>query len=189
MVVEPELQRVVDYSVQIQVADRIKVVAVGRFDTDPMGQYLGHWLGAVQRGLPSDILRFVHGNGADPKRWKRIVEKTALVVGEALRAKGYRGPAGIDAMIYRNGEGFNVRPIVEVNPRYTMGRIAHEISKHVAPMQPAYFGIAPWKKTPESQMRYRNGLFAEGTVRLTSENHPIGAYVCVGNDSTQRRKK
>ena len=81
MVVEPELQRVVDYSVHIQVGDRIKVIAVGRFDTDSQGQYLGHWLGAFQRGLPSDILRFIHGNGEDPKRFKRIVENFTNNVG------------------------------------------------------------------------------------------------------------
>jgi hypothetical protein len=43
---------------------------------------------------------------------------------ERLQQAGYFGPAGIDAMIHRNGEQVAVRPIQDINARWTMGRMA-----------------------------------------------------------------
>jgi hypothetical protein len=46
----------------------------------------------------------------------------------------YAGPAGIDAFVYRTPEAkCRLKPIVEINPRYTMGRLTLELMKQVAP--------------------------------------------------------
>jgi hypothetical protein len=42
---------------------------------------------------------------------------------------GHRGPLGIDAMLVSTDEGPRLCPILEVNPRYTMGRIALALRK------------------------------------------------------------
>ena len=62
-------------------------------------------------------------DGKDSQRMRRLGNQVADVVGKALQAVGYTGPAGIDAMIVQTSNGYKIRPIVEVNPRYTMGRI------------------------------------------------------------------
>jgi hypothetical protein len=46
-------------------------------------------------------------------------------VAEAVAAEGYYGPLGIDAMRYRAEDGsVRVRPLQDLNARYTMGHIA-----------------------------------------------------------------
>ena len=45
--------------------------------------------------------------------------------------EGYRGPVGVDAFLFRDSAGeLRVKPVVEVNPRYTMGRVAVELVRH-----------------------------------------------------------
>ena len=67
IVVEPCFERVVDFSIQLDVqSNRTKVLAIGRFETDNQGQYLGHHLGAMHSGLDKDLLRFIHGG------WQRL---------------------------------------------------------------------------------------------------------------------
>jgi hypothetical protein len=51
------------------------------------------------------------------------------VVGEAMHKRGFRGPAGIDAMVVKSPDGLRLLPVLEVNPRYTMGRAALQIHK------------------------------------------------------------
>lgn len=47
-----------------------------------------------------------------------------------LAAGGYRGPVGVDAMLYRRSDGsICVRPVQEVNARWTFGRLAIGWSK------------------------------------------------------------
>jgi hypothetical protein len=53
---------------------------------------------------------------------------------QRLQRAGFRGAIGVDAFVYRDRDGaLRCKPVVEINPRYTMGRIAHEIRRQVAP--------------------------------------------------------
>jgi hypothetical protein len=176
VVVEPELQRVIDYSIQISVGESIKVHTVGRFETNAKGQYQGHWLGPLHSGLDAELLRFIHKT---PKRWRQLINQTATIVGEELQRQGYNGPAGIDAMIYTEKGKFKIRPIVEVNPRYTMGRVAFELSKHVFPRSKGYFGISSTKKVSQREMVYRNKQFYNGCILLTADEYPYVAFLSV----------
>ncbi len=50
-----------------------------------------------------------------------------------LRRAGFLGPVGIDAFIYRGAGGvMRVKPVVEINPRYTMGRVMLELRRRIA---------------------------------------------------------
>ena len=49
-----------------------------------------------------------------------------------LGAVDFLGPLGIDAFVYRDDLGVpRLKPIVEINPRYTMGRVAVELMRQV----------------------------------------------------------
>src|SRR5205814_1256405 len=50
-----------------------------------------------------------------------------------LRGAGFIGPIGIDAFVYRTAEGCRLKPVVEINPRYTMGRLTVELMKQTCP--------------------------------------------------------
>ena len=61
------------------------------------------------------------------------LEAVGRFVGEALSAAGHRGPAGVDALVYREHDGaLRLKPIVEVNPRYTQGHIALGLGKQLS---------------------------------------------------------
>lgn len=48
---------------------------------------------------------------------------------EIAAAHGYRGPLGVDMLVYRCGDGsYRIASCIEVNCRYTMGFIAHAVA-------------------------------------------------------------
>jgi uncharacterized ferritin-like protein (DUF455 family) len=127
LVLEPWLDKVVDLSVQLNVGTGEKpVLGITRFYTDTRGQYIGHRLGRKLDDLPVEWLRVIYGE----RMQETLLDVGAQVV-EALAAAGYSGPAGVDSFIYRDGETLKLRPIVEINPRHTMGRIAWSIDRRV----------------------------------------------------------
>jgi len=61
---------------------------------------------------------------------------------EDLDRAGYLGPLGIDAFVYRSFSGeTRLKPIVEINPRYTMGRLTVELMRQVCPGSRGVFRI------------------------------------------------
>ena len=47
---------------------------------------------------------------------------------------GYAGPLGVDAMVYRRMDGtLALRHVIELNVRMTMGRVALELQRKLAP--------------------------------------------------------
>lgn len=129
MIVEPWLAKSRDFSMQMEVRAQgdAKLYGAREFWTDDRWQYQGTVLGRGFWRLPADELRFL--NQALPV-WRRLVRD----VGRALAAGGYQGPAGIDAMLWRTPAGsMRFKPLGELNPRWTMGRVALELENHVVP--------------------------------------------------------
>ena len=59
-----------------------------------------------------------------------------------LREADYLGPVGIDAFVYRAPSGeCRLKPIVEINPRYTMGRLTVELMKQTCPGSHGHFRL------------------------------------------------
>jgi hypothetical protein len=87
-----------------------------------------------RRQLPAAVAvaRFVRRTIA-PRLHRLYVEIFSLLEAE-LRRVGFLGPIGIDAFIYRTSQGqCRLKPVVEINPRYTMGRLTVELMKHACP--------------------------------------------------------
>ncbi|MCA9563679.1 MAG: hypothetical protein KC561_09335, partial [Myxococcales bacterium] len=130
LVVEPWLDRVVDVSVQFEVGksgeqpDPDRVLGITRFRTNARGQYKGTHIGPFMSGLEPELRRWIAGPQGKAFLLSRHLERTARFVATKLRNLGYSGPAGVDAMVYRDARGLRLKPIVEINPRYTMGHIA-----------------------------------------------------------------
>ena len=127
VVVEPWLDRVIDLSLQFDVgADgRVTTDGWGRFLTDARGRYRGAVLGDVLRDQPGDVKRLLAEQGDR-------LGLAAKHLGAAMAAAGFAGPAGLDALVYRApGGALALKPIVELNPRVTMGRVARAIGRRV----------------------------------------------------------
>ena len=133
VVVEPWLDKVVDLSLHVDVAADGTAALRGwtRFLTDGRGQYRGALVGQVASGLEVEVKKFLYGAGRDPKRLTRIGERLAEFLAAPMAALGYRGPVGVDTLIYREDGGLKLKPIVEINPRMTMGRVALSLRQRI----------------------------------------------------------
>jgi hypothetical protein len=77
---------------------------------------------------------YVLGRPPAPLRMKEL-EETAEVVCERLRAEGYCGPAGFDALEHAGG----LHPLLEVNARHTMGFVALAVEREMGPKGPTFW--------------------------------------------------
>jgi hypothetical protein len=92
-------------------------------------------------------------------------------------ACGHLGPVGIDAFVYRDAVGVHrLKPVVEINPRYTMGRVLLSLMRWVAPGSHGEFSLvnAPMVKAAGmgSLRAYAEHAMASDPVRLRGEPKP-----------------
>ncbi len=181
VVIEPLRERVFDFSVQFEM-ERAGLRRLGftRLHNTAGGQFVAVEAGPrLLRGLSSEISGFLMSRG--PGETEGLMERTYEAVGQtlesALRTVGYLGPLGIDAFVYREpGGGLRLRPIVEINPRYTMGRLAWELRRRVGG-RTARFSIV--RKSDDSTPCDRGvldsrGRMAEGRVFLNDPESATG---------------
>ena len=129
VVVEPWHDRLIDLSIQLDIADEgPRNLGVTRFWTAGSGAYRGAVLGPWSAGVNPDWLRALHGGGRG-SQINTALDETGAFVGRTLHSMGIRGPVGIDCMVIRQDDTIRFLPVLEVNPRYTMGRAALEIHR------------------------------------------------------------
>jgi len=135
VVVEPHLDAVFEFSVLLRLdgGGAVRRLGFGRSLADSRGQYKASVLGPLRQGLEPAVLRFLSGDGRDPRRLDEVGQRVADAAGRALAGLGFRGLAGVDVMVYRGEGGLLLRPVLEVNPRTTMGHVALGVSRALAP--------------------------------------------------------
>jgi hypothetical protein len=135
VIFEPWLDRIAEASLQWDIPQHGEPVFVGAVPMieppNSSGGYFGSRIDprgppltpnpSPQRGEGSDVRECLVS--ADTM-WSDAIDVTSHVAREVQR-RGYFGPLGIDAMLYRDDAGqTRLRPIQDVNARYTMGRLA-----------------------------------------------------------------
>jgi len=127
VVVEPWLDRVLDFSAQYEVSkEGIKLVGMTRVINDAAGRYLGTFVHHKwTSGLAAELTEFLFREAGVMPLYKDEIPK---LLGDLLDG-GFRGNFGVDAMVYEGDDGLKLRKVVEVNPRMTMGRVALELLK------------------------------------------------------------
>lgn len=103
------------------------------FRCDDHGRYRGHWVGLARRFLSPAALRLLHEARPDAGglRGLDLLERAAHHAAQALAKAGYRGPAGIDALIARERGVLRLQPLLEVNVRWTFGHLACALASHL----------------------------------------------------------
>ena len=129
VVIEPELDRVMDFSILFDGQGDLldwsqQLVGPGR-------KYLGSVLDKSLFGCAGDVKRFFLADKAQK------VKQVSAWLDQRLRRSGVgsqlSGPFGIDAMVYRDVTGqLKIKPLVELNPRTTMGHVSLSLSKRLA---------------------------------------------------------
>lgn len=154
IVIEPWLDRVLDFSALYEMKPSGEVLLIGltRMENDAAGRFLSirvnpKW-GTL---LEPEAAEFLF-------REARVMELYQVKIPPLLEQllPGYVGPLCVDAMLHRRADGaLALKPVVEVNVRMTMGRIAWEWMKR-----------SPGSKGGRLQLLRRQTLTAEEFVSL-----------------------
>lgn len=118
LIFQPWLEVVREYGVVAEVAEdgaQHRLLGVSDLRTNGAGTGTG----------------YVLGRPPTPARMREL-EETAAVVCARLRAEGYSGPAGFDALEHTGG----LHPLLEINARYTMGFVAVAAERELRPAEP-----------------------------------------------------
>lgn len=132
LMVEPWLNRVADCSCLIDIRDgKIKRIGITRMLTSFQGQYLGTLTGKPGSIFPEEVVEILYDKSGGNQGGIDMLWQFAEFAGEKFIQNGYQGPLCVDAFFYRLHNEIRLRPCVEINARFSMGRLATELSKRV----------------------------------------------------------
>ncbi|HXI70787.1 MAG TPA: DUF455 family protein [Verrucomicrobiae bacterium] len=193
LVVEPWLERELDFSMQLEMADDgLKLCGYTGLINDAKGQFQGNVaMPGHQKKIPANLIALFPEPPDIAQRLHALYADIFALLEKELRHVNYRGPVGIDAFAYRDADGkIRLKPIVEINPRYTMGRVTVELMKHVAPGSRGLFRLISRKQAlaegSEDFITYARSLTERFPIQLKGEPSPrISAGAICLNDPTQ----
>ena len=157
VVVEPWLDRVADFSSQYELTPGALPRLKGQVHliNDAGGRFLSCATApAFTRLLPPAAARCLSDCGAE-HLYHQIIPQLLLTLPGLPRL---HGSLGIDAFIYRHADGsVRLRPLVEINPRTTMGRVTLDLRRLADPSKVVGFSIL-----------HRRSLLATGHATLAA---------------------
>ena len=195
LVVEPWLEKQVDLSFQweVQAKQTFSAVKITQFFTDARGQYRGSVVGRFDVGLENSLLRFLHPPLQEGHRQGLggVAESIAEKITPLLAQSGYAGPVGVDALVYKDPQrtknSLCLKPIVEINPRFSMGRLSLELARHLQHRHVGLWLILNLKEVQangfENFVEFAHTLETQCPLQLTSAAQPkIGRGAFFTND-------
>ena len=177
--------------------DGLKLCGYTGLLNDAKGQFQGNTAApGHQKKIPANLIALFPEPPDIAQRLHALYADVFKLLEHELRRVNYSGPLGIDAFAYRDTDGkIRLKPIVEINPRYTMGRVTVELMKHVAPGSRGLFRLISRKQALAEGSRdfiaYAESLGERFPVRLKGEptsrisegaiclNDPMEAQVCL----------
>ena len=175
LLVEPWVERVADFSMLYEMTpDGVESVGASVIENDAHGRYLGTRVAAKWTTLLEDeVTTWLHRE-VDIQQW--IEERWPEALQKLL--PGYIGPVGIDCMVWRDGEGLNWSPVVEVNVRMTMGRVALELAGKSRPGRSGRLRILRKGEVSEEELaELQSGSLQSGSVLLNDPSQAKEFYV------------
>lgn len=136
IVVEPWLERVMDFSAQLEMTHTgLKLCGYTGLINDARGQFQGNWAEPKhEKDFPAAVLAALQVTPRAGNEIQVFYSEVFKALEAEFQATGFHGPLGIDCFVYRETSGaLKLKPVVEINPRYTMGRVTVELMKHVCP--------------------------------------------------------
>jgi uncharacterized ferritin-like protein (DUF455 family) len=171
VVIEPWLEREIDFSVQLEMGPRrLKLCGYTGLINDRKGQFQANWAAAnYNRRMPANVAALFREPADISGRLQRLYSDILSLLEAELHRAGFVGPVGIDAFVYRTPQGgCRLKPVVEINPRYTMGRLTLELMKQTCPGSCGLFRLVS-----RTQVRMEGFVDFASYVRSLSERFPL----------------
>lgn len=151
VMVEPWLDRVLDFSAlyEMRSGGVAEFIGMTKMENDAHGRFQGirvypKWGTGLDRSVSEFLFRDAEIN-------QYYGERMPKALAELL--EGYLGPVGVDAMVFRRGDGsLGLRHVVELNVRMTMGRVALELQRKTKP------GASGWLRVLRKNQLEKAGL-------------------------------
>ena len=171
LVVEPWLERELDFSIQLEMsAQGLKLCGFTGLLNDAKGQFQGNFAESHHhKRIPARVISRFPEAADTSGRLLRFYEEIFARLKAELRAVNFVGPVGIDAFVYRDATGVTrLKPVVEINPRYTMGRVLVELMK-----QTSQGSCGTFRLVNHATLRAEGFENFHGYARSLAENFPL----------------
>src|ERR1035437_7739302 len=171
LVVEPWLERELDFSIQLEMsAQGLKLCGFTGLLNDAKGQFQGNFAESHHhKRIPARVISLFPEAADTSGRLLRFYAEIFARLEAELRAVNFVGPVGIDAFIYRDATGVTrLKPVVEINPRYTMGRVLVELMKQTSQGSCGIFRLIN-----HAALRAEGFENFPGYARSLAENFPL----------------
>jgi uncharacterized ferritin-like protein (DUF455 family) len=179
LVVEPWLERVVDFSAQLEMtADGLRLCGYTGLHNDAKGQFQANTAApGYQKKIPARVLACFPEPADIASQGHRLFAEIFSALENEFRRADYLGPAGIDAFVYRTADGnCRLKPVVEINPRYTMGRLTLELMRQASQGSHGRFELVNAARLRaenfDSFTAYAEALIRRYPLQLTDESSP-----------------
>ncbi|HKI70423.1 MAG TPA: DUF455 domain-containing protein, partial [Verrucomicrobiae bacterium] len=125
-----------DFSVQLEMTTGgLKLCGYTGLINDAKGQFQANRAEPHHhKRIPANVVALFHEPPDISSRLLQLYADIRELFETELCGADFIGPVGIDACVYRDAAGATrLKPIVEINPRYTMGRLTVELMKQACP--------------------------------------------------------
>jgi len=132
LVIELWLERELDFSVQLEMtANGLKLCGYTGLINDARGQFQANFAEPHHhKRIPSRVISLFREPVDISNRLLNLYGEIFQQLETELRRADFIGPIGLDAFVYRDANGaVRLKPVVEINPRYTMGRVLVELMR------------------------------------------------------------
>lgn len=186
-ILEPWHERVFDFSVQYEIqSGEIRFLGFVRQLVSAAGGYRGSIVPTkFCQGLDPIMARFLMTQALPVYQAEASFALDLLAWATGY---GYEGPLGVDAYVYRLRDGSLAhRVLCEINPRYTMGRVALDLRRQISPGRSLSLDLLKIGNEPPaivSPTLDKDGLLQHGSVILNeiSQDTRFAARLTVGKN-------
>ncbi len=171
VVIEPWLERELDFSIQLEMEPHgLKLCGYTGLINDRKGQFQANYATAnCERCIPAKVAALFRETADILGPLQRFYDDVLLLLQAELQRAGFVGPVGIDAFVYRTPQNdCRLKPVVEINPRYTMGRLTLELMKRTCLGSCGLFRLVS-----RAQARVEGFADFAGYARALSERFPL----------------
>jgi len=197
LVIEPWLERVQDFSAQLEMTpDGLKLCGYTGLLNDARGQFVANFAEPhYHKRIPARVIAPFREPPDISRQLLNFYDGMFARLEAELRAVDFMGPIGIDAFVYRDeAGGVKLKPVVEINARYTMGRVLVELMRQTCQSSAGVFRLvnAQLRRAGQADFAgYARALEAEQPLTLEGEpvariregvlclNDPAQAQVCL----------